>query len=533
MKRAATLPLWLLFLAAPALAQPVPVAEEEETVPVEEPAPETPSEEEAREADMFGGDDDDDDDDDDDEGVQEPTTPRLGSRDEQILGSSTSSEDIFERLADADDTLEIGGLAFLRYNYSALDEGKAKEFPVDSPSLVDVYLDARPSDHVRFFTRARLNHDATRSEDESSVALDQLWFKFDIDLTAFFTIGRQRIKWGTGRFWNPSDFLNNETLDPLSVTIFDERLGVSLFKLHVPVESIGANLYAIASLDESNRAENIGGALRAELIVGESELSASFVARKKNPLRMAADYSGALGPFDLRVEAAVQHGVKTPFFRGRLDASPLRLDEFDLSGVMPEDLEQAFRDQLPAVLAGRQPERYFRDDEFLTQVMAGFEYGRNYTDDDAFYLGAEYFFNQQGYKNPNLYPVLFQEGQFTPFYTGRHYAALYAFLPAPGSWNNTNFTSSALANLSDRSLITRIDYSTNLLTYLTLNAFVMGNWGEAGEFNYSYEQAALLDPVLVQMIPPESLDEIPPELLEGVSIPGPLFSLGVGLRMAF
>jgi hypothetical protein len=512
MKPLATLGLWLVLL--------VPVTARAQGV-----QPTETHEEEQREEDMFGGDDDEL------EAAESDDTPL--TRDDEMLSAATSDEDIIDRLEAADDRLTIGGLAFLRYSYSALEEGKAQEFAVDSPSLVDVYLDARPSDHVRFFTRARLEHDATLEQDKSTIALDQLWLKFDIDLSAFVTMGRQRIKWGTGRFWNPSDFLNNETLDPLSVTIFDERLGVSLIKLHVPVESIGANLYAIASLDESNQAENIGGALRGELLVGQSELSASFVVRRKNPIRMAADYSGALGPLDLRAEVAVQHGVKTPFFRGRLDTSPLTLDEFDLTGVPPEDLEATLREMLPAVLAARQPERYFREDEFLLQAVGGVEYGRNYTDDDAVYLGAEYFYNQLGYKNPNLYPVLFQEGQFNPFYTGQHYAALYAFLPAPGDWNNTNFTSSILANLSDRSVITRLDYSTNLFTYLTLNAFVMGNWGRAGEFNYSYEQEALLDPALVMQIPPESLDEIPPELLEGISIAAPLLSFGVGLRMAF
>lgn len=511
MKPLAALGLWLaLMIPASARAQG---GQPTETDDVEQ-----------RESDMFGGDEDNE------EATVPDDTPR--TRDEEMLSASTSDQDIIERLEAAEDTLTIGGLAFLRYSYSALDEGKPHEFAVESPSFVDVYLDARPSDHVRFFTRARLEHDATLEQDKSTVALDQLWLKFDIDLSAFLTIGRQRIKWGTGRFWNPSDFLNNETLDPLSVTIFDERLGVSLIKLHVPVESMGANFYAIASMDESNKAENIGGALRGELLVGKSEFSASFVARRKNPIRIAADYSGAVGPFDLRGEVAAQHGVKTPFFRGRLDTSPLTLDEFDLTGVAPADLEAAFREMLPAVLAARQPERYFREDEVLVQAVGGAEYGRNYTDDDAVYVGAEYFYNQLGYKNPNLYPVLFQEGQFNPFYTGQHYAAIYAFLPAPGDWNNTNFTSSILANLSDRSVITRLDYSTNLFTYLTLNAFVMGNWGRAGEFNYSLEQEPLLDPALVMQIPPQSLDEIPPELLEGISVPGPLLSVGVGLRMS-
>jgi hypothetical protein len=451
-----------------------------------------------------------------------------------MLGASTSDAEILSRLDAAEDRLDIGGLLFFRYSAAAPDEGSPKDYSLSSPNFVNLYLDSKPSDQVRFYGRGRLSYDPTQGESSSSVALDQLWLKFNIARSLFVTAGKQRIKWGTGRFWNPTDYLNTETLDPLNgVTIFDVRLGVPLLKLHYPVESIGANLYAIASVDSAQHFREVGGALRAEFVVGTSEISASLVARRKTPLRAGLDYSGALGPVDVKVEAALQHGVKTPFFRGEYDTSPLSIDEFDIEGVPPEDLPDVLRQQLPEVLARRLPERYSREDELLPQVVVGMEYGRNYSDEDAVYLGVEYFYNSQGYADASLYPVLFQEGAFRPFYAGRHYGAIYAALPSPGSWNDTTFTASSIANLSDQSLIARLDYSMNVLTYLTLNAFLMGNFGRSGELNYSYSQEPLLDPALAAEIPPENLSEIPSEVLNGVRVIGPMASAGAVLRYVF
>ena len=43
-----------------------------------------------------------------------------------------------------------------------------------------------------------------------------MWLNFDIGRTVFVTAGRQRVKWGIGRFWNPTDFLQPARLDALA-----------------------------------------------------------------------------------------------------------------------------------------------------------------------------------------------------------------------------------------------------------------------------------------------------------------------------
>src|SRR4029077_14729016 len=105
------------------------------------------------------------------------------------------------------------------------------------------------------------------------------------------------------------------------------------------------------------------------------------------------------------------------------------------------------------------------------QAVVGANWSRKYNDNDLFTIGAEYFYNQPGYADPSLYPGLLANKSGVPqlnfFYTGRQYGALYASFPAPYSWNYTSFTLSTIGNLSDRSFVTRLDYSLTVLTHLS------------------------------------------------------------------
>ena len=74
------------------------------------------------------------------------------------------------------------------------------------------------------------------------------------------------------------------------------------------------------------------------------------------------------------------------------------------------------------------------------------------------------------------------------FYTGRHYAALFASLPAPYSWNYTTFTLSTLATSRTCRSCQRLDYSLTLLTHLTLEAFAGVHYGtREGEFRLGFD----------------------------------------------
>jgi hypothetical protein len=113
-------------------------------------------------------------------------------------------------------------------------------------------------------------------------------------------------------------------------------------------------------------------------------------------------------------------------------------------------------------------------------VVLGAAWTHKYTDDDTLTLGAEYLFNEVGYPDPGLYPVLVAANLFTPFWLGRHYAGAYLRMPRPWSLDLHTFILSAIENLSDRSAVVRIDWQYQLLTHLRAEAFAQGHLGRSG-----------------------------------------------------
>jgi hypothetical protein len=451
--------------------------------------------------------------------VKEARTSTVGDeREKSQLGDSPiiaggdpfaevrSDSDLNSTLGAVNDVLDMGAFVYLRAQYDVRDDVLLKSEPFLSNNLLDVYLDGRPSDRVRAFVQGRLIYQptpasgflvrtSTAASETLTAALDQLWLKLDLERTVFVTLGRQRIKWGSGRSWNPTDFLNQNARDPLN--IFDERLGVDLVKLHVPVESLGWNFYALAAFSGAKSPEEIGGALRAEIVLGEAELALSTAFRKDRPLRFGADLSAAVGPFDVHSELAISRRVRTPFFSGTLDS--IFRGEVELMPV----------------------QTYFRRDATIVQWVNGIELAIKYSDQDSFYVGAEYFYNGAGYGSSELYPLLLISRQFNAFYVGKNYGSLFVLLPGPGNWNDTTFTLAAIANLSDGSGVARLDYQVALLTYLRFNAFVQMHGGARGEFRFGFD-ARNVNPLVLERLELGS---------EGFVQPPPRVSLGVGLSV--
>jgi hypothetical protein len=469
-------------------APPSPPPEGETSPAPPSPATAAPTTSAAEEDAMFGGGPAP-------EAAAAPSTSTTDLGDTQIV--ETTDADISSRLGLADERLTVGGKLYLRAVASFTEDTDAEDTAYSSPNLLDLFTDVRPNDRVRGFAQARLRANFTVAEGDTdsfgnelepaSVTLDQLWLKFDAAHRVYVTAGRQRIKWGSGRFWNPTDFMNQQTLDALNATVFDERTGVTLLKVHVPIEKIGANLYAVGNFDGADTVGQIGGALRTEWVLGPSELALTAAAREGDPVRLGADYSAAVGPFDLHAEAAFRHGDDGPYYEGTWDIGAF---EF--------------------------PDTVDRSDEWIVAVATGGEVGVKYNDEDTLYVGAEYFYNGGGYDSADLYPYLAFTGNFTPFYLGQHYLGAYAALPGPGNWDDTSFTLSHLANLSDQTHATRADVSTRINTFLSANAYAQLSYGENGEFHFSID-----------------VDPVPGVIPDGISIPAPVASVGVGAMVNF
>jgi hypothetical protein len=459
--------------------------------------------------------------------AQPPAVDQSGreeTRDEQAL-SGTEVQEAFGSEEHVEDPLKIGGQFYLRALIQGAEDVSFGNTSFSAPTLVDGYFDARPTDRLRGMVVGRLSFDptlgsqtttglGTTSGDGTStppgatrpnprVLLDQAWLRFDIARTVFVTAGKQHVKWGTSRFWNPTDFLSPQRKDPLA--IFDARTGASLLKLHVPWEATGWNFYGIAMLDNAGPASTlgrIGGALRAEVVLGEAELGASAVLQRDRKPRVGLDLSSALGPLDVYAEAALKSGTDAPLYRL---PQGLSLVEFiqQSQGIEIRSLEDLRK--LPV-------ESYFPDG-LTPQVSGGANYTFAYSDNDSATVGVEYFYNSTGYSEAFTYPYLIAQGAYQPFYVGRHYGAFYAVLVGPGSWDKTSFILSNLGNLSDMSFTSRLDVLHRALSYLSIEAYVAVNYGnKGGEFRFA-------------------LDSGPFQVNGKALLPAPTVQLGGGLRI--
>lgn len=425
----------------------------------------------------------------------------------------------------AEDTLAIGGLFYSQLIATNREGNALSRTTLSAPTLVDAYFDARPNDRVRAMVTARMRYESFFSEaaaaqsflgrtpDNPSVALDQLWLRFDILRQVFVTAGRQHIKWGTGRFWNPTDFLHPVRRDPLA--LFDVRTGTNLVKFHLPFESTGANLYAVAAFEDLSPAPqpllplgtrpagsieeqlsatvgSMGGALRGEFVLGDAEFGVDAIFQRTHTPAYGADISAALGPIDVYGEVAVRTG---PYHRWRLAPGPL-----DGPG---------------------QPVRE-RAGSTTYAATVGANYTFAYRENDTLTVGAETFFNPSGYDDPDLYSTLIFAGEFQPFYLGQNYAAVYVLAPGPFSWDNTNLVLSNLANLTDRSFVTRFDFTTRVLTHLSVEANASVFYGEeSGEFRSRLE--------IPEFTTLDSSGR--PSTIPAFTLPAQRFSVGLGLRV--
>jgi hypothetical protein len=431
---------------------------------------------------------------------------------------------MFSEEAAPDDPLKIGGQLYLRAQTTGLRGQTPGNWSFNAPSLLDAYFDARPNDRVRGFALARMLYDPTLPASAQSpqsissvsaaggtsgsqglsslfeqqtrgptVSLDQLWLRFDVLHTVFVTAGKQHVRWGTGHFWAPTDFLHLRRRNPLDV--FDARTGTTMLKLHLPIESRAWNFYGYL-LTESNTSTptlgSVAAAARAEFVLGPAELGLGAVGQRDHKPKFAADLSTGIGDFDLYGELGLRSG--TEIDRVSYDsAAVLPVAPTPPSWQTPDD---ALRQALEQVVDAYYP--VHRSNGYQPQVVGGVTYTRKYNDNDTFTVGGEYFYNALGYSSPAAYPGLVLphstdlNDAATFFYLGRQYAAVYISFPAPYSFDNHTFTLSTLGNLSDRSFITRFDYSLAALTHLRFEAFVAARYGnENGEFRFGVKHLDL------------------------------------------
>lgn len=403
-------------------------------------------------------------------------------RDQEIFGTSDttsaaesvkslgaegeSGKGLTQRLVD---TLQIGGRLEVRLDSNNRERTRAADSEVSRLKQADIYFDTRPNSNLRSFLRLRLSEGGSNggtpavSSDPNQANdvcvsgcvrsdIDEMWLKWDIAQKFFVTYGKQHVRWGSGRLWNPSDFTSVRVVDPLA--LFDRRLGVDMLRLHVPFEQQGYNLYAVLLYPNAKRIDQLSGALRGEFAFGGiGEIALSFQTAANAPIRAAIDLSTGLGPVDIHTETVFTKRQSQTLYKGQVSPA---------TGELPTP----YRDK------GR----------WFVQSLWGVDRTIKYSADDVVTIGAEYFYNQFGYDNRDLELYSIINGQSPGLYAGRRYLAAYVNLPNPGSLTDISFFLNSLSNLGDETKLVRLTTSVKIHKEADLQAYVSRCFGDYGEF---------------------------------------------------
>ncbi|PTL79253.1 hypothetical protein DAT35_34160 [Vitiosangium sp. GDMCC 1.1324] len=351
------------------------------------------------------------------------------------------------------DLLTLGGLYYQRAELSgalAPEDTRTSLHP-SVPSLVDLSLDIKPSESMSGFVKGRLLYDPLDKVLSSpSVQLDQFWFQFGIARRVFVSLGRQQIKWGSARVWNPTDFLRQPNPQPLDA--FDLRTGVDMLKVGIPWEEMTSNLWFIATADLNGTGEDklrYGGAVRAETAIGGSELAATAVFQQGRRPRYGLDWGIGLGPLELYAEAALVRDSDVKHWKRTAE------------GFAEDPL------QGPSVLASGGITGTFRVADVFRSV-----------------LRLEGFYNPLGYDDRGMLTWLQSTGDYRPLYFGRYYGMAQVSLARRSQYEPT-VMATALMNVEDRTALGRVDFSMYALRDVIVRCFVEMPFGErGGEFRF-------------------------------------------------
>jgi hypothetical protein len=451
-----------------------------------------------------------------------------------------------------EDPLKIGGLFYTRAFLQVQQDQPFNQSRVSLPTLVDVYLDGRPTDQLRAFVLGRMTYDpfisttvggtalpgipASTTASNPAVLLDQAWLAFDIARSVFVTVGRQHVKWGVARFFSPTDFLASQPRDPLA--LFDARLGVTMARVQIPWERAGWNFTAVALFEPTQNVgggysgsapvenpggsgvnpadtgtllRDVGGAARAEFAFKNGAFGIDGLVQRNRAARAGADVTMSIGDFDVYGEVAWKERLDTPPSRTFTVNTPI-----DVSGLDP---------RLPpgtTVTASSQatvsvPPRATP----VIQAAGGATYSINFEGNKSITLGAEYFYNSASYERDEYLPLLLLGG-FQPFYVGKHYLALSATLLETAA--RRTWILSGIGNLSDGSYIARLDFVITVLSYLSVESYVAGHFGRTGgELRLGFPRTDLSTVDGVTGLPTGSFFG---------PLNAPILDVGVGLRLS-
>jgi hypothetical protein len=396
------------------------------------------------------------------------------------------------------DKIITGGLLDLNWNYSHRKGSSGGDSPFNSSQAAELFFDNMPTADYRALVRLRATAGREVSPaDIDRIHIDEAWLRWDAKRFAFFTLGRQHLKWGAGRFWNPTDFLARTAKDPWSSR--DRRMGQDLLKIHIPSEKQGFNYYLVADFGKVDQAKDTEGALRGEFAIGGiAEVSLTAATKPEKGARFGADASSAAGPVDLYLEVATLPREKHKVLSGSLDVEGERF---------------------PEIIDGNKG--------YGSMAVAGLAWNIKYSTLDTLAVGLEFFDNGFGYTTIEDEIFALTNGLQNSLYLGRRYAAASIFLPKPGSWDDFSFLLLGIENISDQSNSIKFQTTWSIGSGLSLELSAAHCGGQNGELCFVLPKSY---GTLV------TNSQLPPDVRERLALvprARELYSIGAGVTAKF
>ena len=261
------------------------------------------------------------------------------------------------------------------------------------------------------------------------VVLDRAWVKV-IFPQADLIVGKQRIAWGTGYLWNPTDVFNPFAL--AFAVAEEERRGIDAMRIQIPL-GIASGVEGVVLTDkEWNALEKSKKGIKARTNIGMYDLSLSYVALGDEGFQFGFDTAGELFGLGVRSEIAwVNTAEASDYFKAI--------------------------------------------------------FGWNYTFENGLGIDMEYFYNGLGKKNKADY-------DWSGFFAGDIYQLGMDYIYFGLNYmidEITDIRLSFLVNADDSSFMVYPSYSRNIFENvdLSLEALLVGG-EEGGEFNPSSAEDA-------------------------------------------
>lgn len=174
------------------------------------------------------------------------------------------------------------------------------------------YADLRASEFFRLYGAVSYDYNISTSatsltEATEGFSLDEIFVDAAIGRSVFFRMGKQRIRWGVGNWYKPSDVLSLSAIDPDRPRA--EREGPFAFKADMPFGLNHATLYVVPPT-EADELGTFSIAERTDFVVGGFELSLAGFYRSDMMAkpRLMFLFTGAVAGIDVYGETVASWG---------------------------------------------------------------------------------------------------------------------------------------------------------------------------------------------------------------------------------